>query len=150
MKIWIDADACPNPVKDIVFRAAERRMLATILVANQPLRVPPSRFIKAIQVSGGFDVADDYIVEQAAAGDLVITADIPLAAALVEKAVHVLSPRGQAFTDANVRQQLAMRDFMDTMRSSGLPIHGGPPAFSDRDKQAFANALDRLLQSQSR
>lgn len=146
MKIWVDADACPNPIKEIVFRAAERRELPALLIANQPVRVPPSRHIKAIQVSGGFDVADDYIVEHADAGDLAITADIPLAAALVEKGVHVLSPRGQAFTDSNVRQQLAMRDFMDTMRSSGLQIQGGPAAFSTRDKQAFANALDRLLQ----
>jgi uncharacterized protein YaiI (UPF0178 family) len=145
MKIWIDADACPNPVKVIVFRTAERLSLETLLVANQPLRVPPSRFIKAIQVSGGFDVADDYIVEHAAAGDVVITADIPLAAELVAKDVQVLSPRGQAFTDSNVRQQLAMRDFMDTMRGSGLQLEGGPPAYSERDKQAFANALDRLL-----
>jgi uncharacterized protein YaiI (UPF0178 family) len=145
MKIWIDADACPNPVKEIVFRVAERLALETILVANQYLRVPPSRYIKAIQVSGGFDVADDHIVEHAEAGDLVITADIPLAAELVEKDVHVLSPRGQPFTHSNVRQQLAMRDFMDTMRGSGVPIQGGPPAYSERDKQAFANALDRLL-----
>lgn len=150
MKIWIDADACPNPIKEILFRAAERRALPTLLVANQALRVPPSKYIKAIQVSGGFDVADDYIVEHAEAGDVAITADIPLAAALVDKAVHVLSPRGQAFTDSNVRQQLAMRDFMDTMRSSGLQIQGGPPAFSDRDRQAFANALDRLLQANLR
>lgn len=145
MKIWIDADACPKPVKEIVFRAAERRAIETILVANQHIRVPPSRYIRAIQVSGGFDVADDHIAAQAEPGDLAITADIPLAAALVEKKVHVLSPRGQAFTDSNVRQQLAMRDFMDTMRGSGVQMSGGPPAYSERDKQEFANALDRLL-----
>jgi uncharacterized protein YaiI (UPF0178 family) len=150
MKIWIDADACPRPVKEIVFRAAERRGIETILVANQFLRVPPSRHIRAIQVSGGFDVADDHIAQHADTGDLVITADIPLAAALVEKRVRVLSPRGQAFTDANVRQQLAMRDFMDTMRGSGVQVQGGPPAYGDRDKQAFANALDRLLSHASR
>lgn len=145
MKIWIDADACPKPVKDIVVRAAERLGIETVLVANQFLRVPPSRHIRAVQVSGGFDVADDYIAEQAEAGDLAITADIPLAATLVEKDVHVLSPRGQPYTRSNVRQQLAMRDFMDTMRGSGVPMQGGPPAYSERDKQAFANALDRLL-----
>jgi uncharacterized protein YaiI (UPF0178 family) len=150
MKIWIDADACPKPVKEIVFRAAERLGVETILVANQFLRVPPSRHIRAIQVSGGFDVADDYIVQHAEPGDLAVTADIPLAAALVEKQVYVVSPRGQEFTDANVRQQLAMRDFLDTMRGSGVEMHGGPPAFGERDKQAFANALDRLLQRRRR
>jgi uncharacterized protein YaiI (UPF0178 family) len=145
MKIWVDADACPNPVKTILFRTAERLSIETILVANQYLRVPTSKYIRAAQVSGGFDVADDYIVEHAKAGDVAITADIPLAAELVEKDVRVLDPRGQAFTHSNVRQQLAMRDFMDTMRGSGVLVQGGPPAYGDRDKQAFANALDRLL-----
>lgn len=145
MKIWVDADACPNPVKAILFRAAERLSIETILVANQYLRVPSSKYIRAAQVSGGFDVADDYIAEHAQAGDVAVTADIPLAAELVEKDVRVLDPRGQAFTHSNVRQQLAMRDFMDTMRGSGVLVQGGPAAYSDRDKQAFANALDRLL-----
>jgi len=145
MKIWVDADACPNPIKSILFRTAERLSLETILVANHALRVPASKHIRATQVTGGFDVADDYIVEHAQAGDLAITADIPLAAELVDKGVQVLSPRGQAFTHSNVRQQLAMRDFMDTMRGSGVLVQGGPAAFSDRDRQAFANALDRLL-----
>lgn len=145
MKIWVDADACPNPVKEIIFRTANRLSITTILVANQFLRVPPSKFIRAIQVGGGFDAADDHIVEHAEVDDIAITADIPLAAELVEKGVRVLSPRGDAFTPDNVRQQLAMRDFMDTMRSSGALMEGGPPAYSERDKQAFANALDRLL-----
>lgn len=144
MKIWVDADACPNPVKEIIFRTAVRLSINTILVANQYLRVPPSKFIQAIQVSGGFDVADDYIVEHAEAGDLAITADIPLAAELVEKEVHVLNPRGDAYTPDNVRQQLVMRDFMETMRGSGL-VQGGPSAYGEREKQAFANALDRFL-----
>ncbi len=144
MKIWIDADAAPNAVKEIVFRAAERRGIETILVANQAIRTPPSRHIRAVQVAGGFDVADDYIVQHAAAGDLAITADIPLAAELVERDVHVLNPRGESYTRDNVRQRLVMRDLMEELRGSGL-AQGGPSAYGTKEKQAFANALDRLL-----
>ena len=144
MKIWIDADASPNPVKEIVFRAATRRKIQTVLVANQPVRVPRSPFIKAIQVSGGFDEADNYIVANSAAGDIAITADIPLASELIEKDVQVLTPRGVAQTPENIREKLIMRDFMEEMRGSGL-AQGGPRPYSDKDKQAFANGLDRLL-----
>ncbi len=144
MKIWIDADASPNPVKEIVFRAATRRKIQTVLVANQAVRVPRSPFIKAIQVSGGFDEADNYIVANAAAGDIAVTADIPLASELIEKDVRVLTPRGVAQTAENIREKLVMRDFMEEMRGSGL-ARGGPRPYSDKDKQAFANGLDRLL-----
>jgi uncharacterized protein YaiI (UPF0178 family) len=144
LKIWIDADAAPKPVKEIVFRAAERLEIETVLVANHALHTPPSRYIKAVQVEHGFDVADDYLVAQAQAGDVAITADIPLAAELMEKNVHVLTPRGEQYTAASVRQRLVMRDFMEEMRGSGL-VSGGPPPFGQKDKMAFANALDRLL-----
>jgi len=144
MRIWIDADACPNPVKEIVFRAAERRGLEVVLVANQFIRTPPSKRIRAVQVAAGFDVADNYIVQQAQAGDLVITADIPLAAELVPKQVRVVNPRGELYTDANIRERLNMRDFMEEMRSVGL-ARGGPRPYGAAEKQAFANALDRLL-----
>lgn len=144
MKIWIDADASPNPVKEIVFRAASRRRISVVLVANQPIRVPRSPFIKSVQVSGGFDEADHYIVANASPGDIAVTADIPLASELVEKDVHVLTPRGEAQTRDNIRQKLVMRDFMEEMRSSGL-AQGGPRPYGDKDKQAFANGLDRLL-----
>lgn len=144
MKIWVDADATPNPVKDILFRAAQRTGIETILVANQPLQTPPSPHIRSIQVSGGFDVADDYIVQQAAAGDLVITADIPLAAEAVEKGAFVLSPHGERFTPENIRQRLNIRDFLDTMRASGAHS-GGQAPYSQQDRQTFANSLDRIL-----
>jgi uncharacterized protein YaiI (UPF0178 family) len=144
MQIWVDADATPNPVKAILYRAAERVGVALTLVANQPLQVPFSARIRSVRVGAGFDVADDYIVAQAQAGDLAITSDIPLAAELVAKGCQVLSPRGEAFTPETVRQRLNMRDFLETMRASGLET-GGPPAFSQADRQAFANALDRLL-----
>jgi uncharacterized protein YaiI (UPF0178 family) len=144
MKIWVDADACPNPIKEIVFRAAERRELPALLIANQPVRVPPSRHIKAIQVSGGFDVADDYIVEHADAGDLAITADIPLAALLVEKSIFVIDPRGQEYDEENVRERLAVRDFMDSLRGANVETGGAAP-YGAREKQAFAASLDRLL-----
>lgn len=145
MKIWIDGDAAPRPVKDIVFRAAERLGVEVILVANQAVRVPPSRYIRAIQVAGGFDVADDHIVEQAAPGDVVITQDIPLAAELIEKQVQVLTPRGETYTRDSVRQRLVMRDFMEEMRAGGMLQGGGPPPYGTKEKQAFANALDRVL-----
>ena len=143
-QIWVDADACPKVIKDILFRAADRVGVQLILVANQPLQVPDSRYIRSIQVAAGFDVADNHIVQQAQAGDLVITADIPLAAEVIEKGCLALNPRGELYTSENIRQRLNMRDFMDTMRSSGLET-GGPPPLSQGDRKAFANALDRHL-----
>lgn len=144
MKIWVDADACPVVVKDILFRAAERARVALILVANQPLNTPNSSYIKTLQVPRGFDVADDEIVRRVAAGDLVITSDIPLAAEVIAKGGQALSPRGELYTTENIRARLNMRDFLDTMRASGVDT-GGPAAFSQRDRQAFANCLDRIL-----
>lgn len=144
MQIWIDADACPTVIKDIVFRAAERLGIATILVANRMLRTPPSRFIRAIQVPAGFDVADRHIAERVAPGDLVITADIPLAAAVVEKDAHALSPRGELYGRENIRELLDLRNFMDTLRATGVDT-GGPSAFSAADARSFANRLDVLL-----
>ena len=145
MSIWVDADACPVIIKDILFRAATRTKTLVTLVANQPLRVPSSPHIKTLQVAAGFDVADNEIVRQVAAGDLVITSDIPLAAEVIEKGGQALSPRGELFTAENIRSHLNMRDFLDTMRASGVQPDGGPAAFSQRDKQAFANNLDRFL-----
>lgn len=144
MKIWVDADATPKPVKDILFRAAQRTKVETLLVANQPLSTPSSPYIRSIQVSSGFDVADNFIVQEANEGDIVITADIPLAAEVVEKGAHAINPRGERYTPENIRQRLNMRDFMDTLRASGTHT-GGPAAYSQQDKQAFANTLDRLL-----
>ena len=144
MQIWVDADACPNVIKEILFRAAERVAVQVILVANQAILVPRSRYIRSIQVASGFDVADNYIVQQAQAGDLVITADIPLASEAIDKGCLALNPRGELYTTENIRQRLNMRDFMDTMRSSGVDT-GGPAAFSKADRMAFANQLDRLL-----
>jgi len=144
LHIWVDADACPKVIKDILFRAAERVRVPMTLVANQPLRTPPSRFIKSVQVGAGFDVADNYIVQQLNAGDLVITADIPLAAEVIEKGGRAINPRGELYTTENIRQRLGMRDFMDQMRASGVDT-GGPPSFNHGDRQAFANQLDRLL-----
>lgn len=144
MHLWIDADACPAVIKEIVFRAAERVQLPTTLVANQMLRTPPSRFIQAVQVPKGFDVADNYIVEKVEAGDLVVTGDIPLAAAVIAKAAHALNPRGEMYTTANIAERLAMRNFMAELRDSGVET-GGPQAFSQADRQAFGNALDRFL-----
>lgn len=147
MKIWVDADACPGVIKDILFRAAERTRTSMTLVANQYLHLPPSPYVRSVQVPKGFDVADNHIVEVAEPGDLVITADIPLAAEVVEKGAHALNPRGEMYSKENIRELLNMRDFMDTMRSSGVQT-GGPPAFSKADAQAFANQLDRLLAQQ--
>ncbi len=144
MTIWVDADACPRVVRDILFRAARRTGHPLVFVANQPLPMPPDENIRAIQVSAGFDVADDYIAQSVSAGDLVVTSDIPLAAEAVEKGARVVTSRGEALTAQNVRQRLNMRDFMDTMRSSGVQT-GGPPPLGQREKQAFANALDRFL-----
>ena len=144
MQIWVDADACPNVIKEILFRAADRVAVQVTLVANQTSQVPRSRHIRSIQVASGFDVADNYIVQQAKAGDLVITADIPLASEAIDKGCLALNPRGELYTTENIRQRLNIRDFMDTMRSSGVDT-GGPPAFSKADRMAFANQLDRLL-----
>jgi uncharacterized protein YaiI (UPF0178 family) len=143
-QIWVDADACPKVIKEILFRAADRVSMPLTLVANQALQVPRSRYIRSIQVAAGFDVADNHIVQQAAAGDLVITADIPLAAEVIAKGCLALNPRGDLYTEDNIRQRLNMRDFMDTLRSSGVDT-GGPASFSQADRQAFANQLDRLL-----
>lgn len=145
MKLWIDADAAPRDVKEIVFRAAKRLELEAVLVANQRLYVPPGNpFVRAVRVEGGPDVADLYIIENAEAGDLAITADIPLAAALVEKEVQVIDPRGEEFTAENVGERLSIRNFMDDLRSTGVET-GGPASYGQREKQAFAAALDRVL-----
>ena len=144
MQIWVDADACPGVIKEIIFRAAERLKISTTLVANQMLRTPPSRYIRAIQVPSGFDVADRHIVDQLAPGDLVITADIPLASGVIERGAHALNPRGELYTTANIRERLTMRNFMEELRGAGVET-GGPAAFSQADRQAFGNALDRFL-----
>lgn len=144
MQIWVDADACPGVIKDILFRAAERRQIPLVLVANQTLRHPPSPWIRALQVEKGFDVADNRIVDSVAAGDLVITADIPLAAAIIDKQAHALNPRGEFYSKENIRELLDMRNFMNTLRSSGVET-GGPSAFNQADRQNFANQLDRFL-----
>jgi uncharacterized protein YaiI (UPF0178 family) len=144
MHIWVDADACPVPIKEILYRAAERRSLLLTLIANHALSTPPSRFIRAVQVPRGFDVADNYIVERLQAGDLVVTADIPLAAEVLAKGGHAINPRGERYTPDTIRERLTMRDFMDLMRGSG-EVTGGPPPLGQADRQAFANALDRLL-----
>lgn len=147
MQIWVDADACPGVVKDILYRVAERTQIPVTLVANQLLRVPGSKFIRALQVPGGFDVADAEIVERVQPGDLVVTADIPLAAQVLEKGGHALNPRGDFYTKDTIAQQLSMRAFMEELRSSGVDT-GGPSAFSQADRQHFANALDRHLARQ--
>ena len=144
LQIWVDADACPAVIKEILFRAAIRTQLMTTLVANQLLRVPPSPYIRALQVPGGFDVADDRIVELLAPGDLVITADIPLAAQVIAKGGHALNPRGEFYSAANIQERLAMRNFMEELRGSGVDI-SGPSAFSHGDRQAFAAELDKFL-----
>ena len=144
MKIWVDADACPVVLKDILFRAAERTGVFITFVANQFIRLPPSRYIKFIQVGRGFDIADKEIVLRLHAGDLVITGDIPLAAEAIEKGGYALNHRGEMYTANNIRECLNMRDFMDTLRSSGIET-GGPSALSQSDRQAFANQLDTFL-----
>ena len=144
MQIWVDADACPGVIKEILYRAAARHSLPLILVANQWLRVPPSPHIRAVQVPQGFDVADSHIVERASPGDLVITADIPLAALVIEKQAFALNPRGEFYSVENIRQLLDMRNFMDTLRGSGVETDG-PPAFTQADRQSFANQLDRFI-----
>jgi uncharacterized protein YaiI (UPF0178 family) len=144
MRIWVDADACPGVIREILFRAAERRRLALILVANQALRVPPSQYVSAVQVPKGFDVADNHIVQALEPGDLVITADIPLAAEALAKGAYAINPRGERYSPDTIRERLVMRDFMDLMRGTGQ-VTGGPPPLSQGDRQAFANALDTLL-----
>lgn len=144
MNIWVDADACPAVIRDILFRAAERTGVPLTLVANQPLRTPSSRYIKSIQVAPGFDVADNEIVKRLDAGDLVITGDIPLAAEAIGKGAHALNPRGELYSADNIRARLNMRDFMETLRASGVAT-GGPPALSQGDRKAFADNLDKLL-----
>lgn len=144
MKIWVDADACPAAVKEILFRAAERVGIELTLVANRLIRIPPSPYIRSIQVPSGFDVADGKIAELASMGDLVVTSDIPLAAQVIEKGGIALNPRGERYTRDNIGEALSLRNFMDGMRGSGVQT-GGPPAFSHADRQAFARELDRLL-----
>ncbi|UJF17410.1 YaiI/YqxD family protein [Vibrio sp. SS-MA-C1-2] len=144
MKIWVDADACPVVIKEILFKAAERKQIETTLVANHFMRIPPSKVIHFIHVSSGFDVADNEIVQRSEKGDLVITADIPLAAEVIEQGCVAINPRGELYTEHNIKARLNMRDFMETLRSSGVET-GGPSAFSQSDRQAFANQLDRLL-----
>jgi uncharacterized protein YaiI (UPF0178 family) len=144
MKIWVDADACPAVIKDILYRAANRAQVPLTLIANQMLRVPPSPWIRALQVPAGFDVADQRIAQEAQPGDLVITADVPLAAEVVARGVTVLDPRGELLDTSNIQARLTLRNFMEGLRSSGVET-GGPAAFSAADRQAFANQLDRLL-----
>jgi uncharacterized protein YaiI (UPF0178 family) len=144
MKIWVDADACPVVIRDILFRAADRTGVELTLVANQSVRIPPSRYIKTLQVTAGFDVADNEIVKRIDAGDLVITSDIPLAAEVIDKGGYALTPRGELYTAENIRARLNMRDFMDTLRASGIDT-GGPPALNQSDRKSFADHLDKLL-----
>lgn len=144
MQIWVDADSCPKAVKDIIFRAAERTKIATFLVANQFLQIPPSRFIKFLQVNPGFDAADNEIIKRLNPGDLVITGDIPLANEVIEKEGHAINSRGERYTRDNIKERLNMRDFMDTLRTSGVDT-GGPSPLNSRDIQAFANQLDQFL-----
>ncbi|CAG73785.1 conserved hypothetical protein [Pectobacterium atrosepticum SCRI1043] len=145
MQIWVDADACPNVIKEVLFRAADRTQMQVTLVANQTIKVPPSRFISTLRVAAGFDVADNEIVRSVESGDLVITADIPLASEVIEKGGIALNPRGERYTPDTIRERLNMRDFMDTMRASGIQT-GGPSTLNQRDRQQFANELDKWLQ----
>jgi uncharacterized protein YaiI (UPF0178 family) len=147
MQIWVDADACPKAIKDILFRVAERIGIMTTLVANHTLQTPPSRYIQFMQVKSGFDVADNEIVKRLNSGDLVITGDIPLAHEVISKGGHAINPRGELYTTDNIKDRLNMRDFMDTLRSSGIDT-GGPSALNSRDIQAFANQLDKFLAQQ--
>ncbi len=144
MRIWVDADACPNAIKEILFRAASKRSVEVVLVANQPLSKPASKFVRTIQVSAGFDEADDRIVSEVTPGDLVVTADIPLASQVIDAGAYALNPRGELYTAENVRDRLATRDLMAELRDTGA-AGGGPNALGQRERQAFANQLDRLL-----
>mgnify|MGYP002700899801 FL=1 len=145
IKIYVDADACPGTVKEILYRRSQRTGIEVILVANQPLSTPRIPTIRSIQVSQGFDVADDHIVTLVQKHDLVITADIPLAAEVIDKGGKALNPRGELYTAANIKARLNMRDFMDSMRNSGVQVGGGPPPLSQRDRMDFANAIDRYI-----
>ena len=149
MQIWVDADACPAVIKEILFRAAERARVPVTLVANQSMRIPSSAYVRFMQVPAGLDVADKRIVELLHAQDLVVTADIPLAAAAIEKGGHALNPRGELYTKDTIRQRLSMRNFMDELRSSGV-VTGGPAVLSQRDRQEFANSLDAFLARHAR
>lgn len=149
MRIWVDADACPNIIKEILFRAANRTQTMTILVANQPLRPFPSSYVKYVQVSSGFDVADNYILQNILPEDLVITADIPLANGVIEKEGKALNPRGELYSIQNIKQRLSIRDFSEGLRSSGV-ITGGPAKLSKKEIQSFANHLDQLLMKASK
>ncbi|WP_249226297.1 YaiI/YqxD family protein [Entomohabitans teleogrylli] len=146
MAIWVDADACPGVIKEILYRAAQRTATPLTLVANQPLRVPASEYIRTLRVAAGFDVADNEIVRRCTPGDLVITADIPLAAEVLAKGADALNPRGERYRPETIREKLTMRDFMDTLRASGIQT-GGPAALGPRDRQQFASALDQWLQA---
>ena len=147
MQILVDADACPKAIKDILFRVAERLRITTVLVANHTLQIPPSRYIQFLQVISGFDVADNEIVKRLIVGDLVITSDIPLAYEVLCGGGHAINPRGELYTQDNIKERLNMRDFMDTLRSSGIDT-GGPTALSSRDIQTFENQLDKFLVNQ--
>ena len=149
MHIWVDADACPAAIKEILYRAAQRVGVPLTLVANQPLHTPPSKLIRSVRVQRGFDVADRHIAESVQPGDLVITADIPLAAEIIEKGGEAINPRGEHYTTESIRERLAFRDLMAELRDTG-EVTGGPPPLSPSDRQAFANALDRLLTRQRR
>jgi len=149
MRILVDADACPKVIKDIIFRVSARLKIHTFLFANQPIWIPPSPYLHFTQVSGGFDVADDKIVLDAEIGDLVITADIPLAARIIEKKAHALNPRGDLYTPDNIRERVSIRNFMEELRGTGQ-LTGGPPPLAKTDQQKFANALDRFLAQHNR
>jgi len=149
MHIWIDADACPAPIKDILYRAAERRKIPMTLVANKLLRAPPSPYIRALQVPRGIDVADSHIVRELKPGDLVITADIPLAADVIAKGGHALNPRGEFYTTETIQERLALRNYLDELRGTGVRT-GGPEALGNTDRKRFADQLDRLLARQKR
>lgn len=144
MQIWVDADACPRGIKEILFRAAERMQIPLVLVANTVLQTPPSRYVRSMRVEAGFDAADKTIVRKMARGDLVITADIPLAAAVIGQGGHALNPRGELYSTENIAERLTMRNFMDELRGSGVDT-GGPAMLSQKDRLAFANGLDRFL-----
>ena len=144
MHIWVDADACPGVIKDILFRAADRAQISMTLVANKLLRVPASAYVRSIQVPKGFDVADDEIVQRVAPGDLIITADVPLAAEVIARGAHAIDPRGELFSADTIRERLTMRDFLDQMRASGIQT-AGPAPFANADRKRFADQLDRFL-----
>ncbi|MBT0724793.1 YaiI/YqxD family protein [Rosenbergiella sp. S61] len=144
--IWVDADACPVVIKEVLYRAAERTKTVVTFVANQSLRVPASEYLRTLRVAAGFDVADNEIVKRVGQGELVITSDIPLAAEVLEKGGEALNPRGERYSRETIKQRLVMRDFMETLRSSGIPS-GGPAALSQKDRQLFANELDKWFRA---